>query len=280
MKLQSFQVWNFRSINDSGAVDVSRITSLIGRNESGKTNLLLAIESLNPPDGLAALNPVKDFPRDRRLEECTDDTSVVATRWDLSDGEQSELLKILPRAKGVKSVEIGRWYKAARWVSFIGLSSFIADGEQVKKDVVKISESIREATAKAEEPTKAQLLQLAETFTAEMTVGKDWRKWAASAIEAFARFRQVIESTKTQLSPEQEGYLTQFEAFLDSCAKDDERQKAARQWVVDRMPIFIYLDEYPALRGHQKIAEYLARKQHNQVRPEDRDFEKLCKVTA
>ena len=40
MRLQSFSVTNFRSITDSGRVDVSQITAILGRNESGKSNLL------------------------------------------------------------------------------------------------------------------------------------------------------------------------------------------------------------------------------------------------
>lgn len=40
MELKSFRVRNFRSINDSGEIDVSRITALLGRNESGKSNIL------------------------------------------------------------------------------------------------------------------------------------------------------------------------------------------------------------------------------------------------
>ena len=76
MKLVSFQVWNFRSINDSGPIKASQITALLGRNESGKTNLLLALRGLNPPGDLQPLSKIKDFPRHRRLEECTDETST------------------------------------------------------------------------------------------------------------------------------------------------------------------------------------------------------------
>ena len=37
MRLESFKVTNFRSITDSGWVDVSQITAILGRNESGKS---------------------------------------------------------------------------------------------------------------------------------------------------------------------------------------------------------------------------------------------------
>lgn len=93
MRLESFRAWNYRSINDSGDINVARITALLGRNESGKSSLLRALHSLNPADGFEALNPIKDFPRHRRLEDCRDWTKVVSTLWTLTDKERQELTK-------------------------------------------------------------------------------------------------------------------------------------------------------------------------------------------
>src|SRR5207245_10413281 len=73
MELIKFRITNFRSINDSGEVTVNKLTSLVGRNESGKSNLLLALATINPSGGRKPLNKIKDFPRGRRLEECDDD---------------------------------------------------------------------------------------------------------------------------------------------------------------------------------------------------------------
>lgn len=107
MILESFWVTNFRSINSSGAIKVSRITAMLGRNESGKSNLLRALQSLNPAEGFAALNPIKDFPRHRRLEECKPCTRVVESTWRLTDDQKAELTAIIPRAVSVTHVEIG-----------------------------------------------------------------------------------------------------------------------------------------------------------------------------
>ena len=49
MELIKFRILNFRSINDSGEITVDRLTSLVGRNESGKSNLLLALATLTQP---------------------------------------------------------------------------------------------------------------------------------------------------------------------------------------------------------------------------------------
>src|SRR5882672_10525966 len=95
MELIKFRITNFRSINDSGEVSVDKLTALVGRNESGKSNLLLGLETLNPSGGRKPLNKIKDFPRGRRLEECNDSTPVVASHWKLSAAETEAIGKTL-----------------------------------------------------------------------------------------------------------------------------------------------------------------------------------------
>ncbi|WP_223259854.1 AAA family ATPase [Ralstonia pseudosolanacearum] len=132
MRLDSFRVRNYRSINDSGEIAVSRITALLGRNESGKSNLLRALHSLNPNSGFAALSPIKDFPRHRRLEECTDDTSVLSTKWVLDDDDKVALLEVLPRATEVSQVIISRGYGKSRGVFFPELKAIPFDESDTK----------------------------------------------------------------------------------------------------------------------------------------------------
>ena len=48
MKLLRYLVENFRSVEKSGWIDCNDVTTLVGINESGKTNLLLALWKLNP----------------------------------------------------------------------------------------------------------------------------------------------------------------------------------------------------------------------------------------
>ncbi|MDC0685611.1 AAA family ATPase [Sorangium atrum] len=67
LKLTRFQVMGFRSVQDSGWIETDTVTSLIGVNESGKTNLLLPLWKLNPAkDG--AIVPLADFPRSEYSE--------------------------------------------------------------------------------------------------------------------------------------------------------------------------------------------------------------------
>ena len=62
MKLTKFKVTNFRSVQDSGWVDMDDVTALIGVNESGKTNLLLPLWKLKPARE-GEIQPTSDYPK-------------------------------------------------------------------------------------------------------------------------------------------------------------------------------------------------------------------------
>lgn len=64
MKLQSFRVTNYKSVLDSGPIDVDEITCLVGKNEAGKSAILGALYRLNPirPED-AAFSITDDYPR-------------------------------------------------------------------------------------------------------------------------------------------------------------------------------------------------------------------------
>lgn len=167
MRLESFTVSNYRSINDSGEVKVSRITALLGRNESGKSNLLKALESLKPASGIKDLNSTKDFPRDRKLSDCTDDTQVLHSRWELDDDDRDALAEVFPRAANATHATVGRRYGTMRYIGFEGLLPLDFNVTEVKQSVKKIAAAAKAAADKLEEGPKAALTTAAETFEAQ-----------------------------------------------------------------------------------------------------------------
>ncbi|MDL2323125.1 AAA family ATPase [Bacteroidales bacterium OttesenSCG-928-A17] len=62
MKLIKFKVENFRSVDNSDWIQAEDVTCLVGTNESGKTNLLIALWKLNPANGEPII-PLDDYPR-------------------------------------------------------------------------------------------------------------------------------------------------------------------------------------------------------------------------
>ena len=78
MKLTKFRVQNFRSIEDSTWIDCNNITNIIGVNEAGKSNALLALWKLHPArDG--EINLLEDLPRNKyaSLKDSCDDLKFI-----------------------------------------------------------------------------------------------------------------------------------------------------------------------------------------------------------
>ena len=63
MKLTRARVTDYRSIDDSGWVDIDEVTCLVGKNESGKTTFLSALKRLNHVDVASGDFDLKDYPR-------------------------------------------------------------------------------------------------------------------------------------------------------------------------------------------------------------------------
>jgi hypothetical protein len=281
MKLSSFRITNFRSVNDSGPISVAKSTCLVGRNESGKSNLLLGLRTLNPPGGPKDLNRIKDFPRHRRLNECNDDTPVVATVWELDSAEQTELVRLFPRASGVTRVRISRNYKAGFFVDFEGLKSLTFTPTTTAARLRKIVPAVEAAAEKLEDSAVAEQAKGAlKALTAGLTAQNEATAWAKSAIPALAAFRKSMAAAKISLADKEDGLVGELEESATTISADEPAQAAARKWVRERLPVFVYVEDYPELVGHQNIADYLNRKGQNQLTEADKNFEKMCKVAG
>ncbi|WP_425324028.1 AAA family ATPase [Janthinobacterium aestuarii] len=278
MRLLSFRVRNYRSINDSGEISAARITALLGRNESGKSNLLRALHSLNPIEGFRALNPIKDFPRHRRLEECIDNTPVLSTTWELNDDDKYALLELLPRATSVAQLTIGRTYGGIRTVGFPELKSIPFDEADIKNKVKKVAAAVRAVAQKQEDPTT--LDTAADVFETATSITKTRETWATVAEPAFKSLRTTLAGADAELTDKQEELLSEIEELAENITGDKDAQQKARSWAVTTIPKFIYIDEYPDLAGHQDIAAYIQRKSQSQLNDSDKNFEKLCKVAG
>ena len=92
---QEFRVQKFKCIDDTGWVDIEDVTCLIGKNQSGKTAFLEAIEKLNPVYGSGDYEPYDEYPRDewtqyKQRHEEDPDVAVQAKFW-LEDEEIREI---------------------------------------------------------------------------------------------------------------------------------------------------------------------------------------------
>lgn len=143
MRLTKVQIKKFKSIQDTGEFTIDpKVTCLVGKNESGKTAILQAIEKLNPLTQNAAGEDsfdILEYPRSEMVDfqnrESEEDVHALITTWELSD---DDLLAVEEQVgEGVVNspeIVIHRgYYKSMRWTISVneanGISNLIDDAE-------------------------------------------------------------------------------------------------------------------------------------------------------
>jgi hypothetical protein len=98
MILKRFRVRLFRSVIDSGDVEVSKTTPLVGVNETGKTNVLMALEAINSAEDIR-YEAHANLTVGHGLSELNSSFGdwFIYSEWGFSPDELERLKKIQPR---------------------------------------------------------------------------------------------------------------------------------------------------------------------------------------
>ena len=89
MKLTKAHIHDFRCIVDSEPFSIGAVTCLVGKNESGKTSLLQALEKLNPvEEAHKKLDKYRDYPR-FKLNDYDASLPLSVTTWQLDDDDNA-----------------------------------------------------------------------------------------------------------------------------------------------------------------------------------------------
>jgi len=96
VKLETVHVTNFRSVEDSEEFKIGSVTCLVGKNEAGKSAILLALAALNPHVATPVIfDKERDYPR-RSLTQYDQkhpdkDAVAIKTTWRLDIAEVGEI---------------------------------------------------------------------------------------------------------------------------------------------------------------------------------------------
>ena len=119
-RLNRFRVTQFRSIEDSGWIDTDEVTALIGTNESGKTNLLMALWKLNPAKG-GSIDLIKDLPRKRyhSLRNADPMPTFICAEFQLDDRTVERICAIAKcKPEEVLTVRVSRRFAGGVTIEF------------------------------------------------------------------------------------------------------------------------------------------------------------------
>src|SRR5712671_7049551 len=116
MKLTAFRIQRYKSILDSGWIEVSPLTVLVGKNESGKTTVLRALHKFNPFDPEPYMLD-REWPRSQRKGR-SENQVVCSTRFALSPEESGEMEAITGGRPLPAELTVTRDYKGRLEIEF------------------------------------------------------------------------------------------------------------------------------------------------------------------
>jgi energy-coupling factor transporter ATP-binding protein EcfA2 len=110
-------VKNFRCIDDTTPFSIGQVTCLVGKNESGKTAILQALERLNPSDqNRQSYDKLRDYPRrhfsDYAARHPDGEAEVLLTQWELEPEDHRVLVdEFGPACVTGTAVQIAKSYE-------------------------------------------------------------------------------------------------------------------------------------------------------------------------
>ncbi len=221
MKLSSFQVGPYRNVLDSGSISVHpSVTVLVGKNESGKTNLLHALHALNPANG------DRDFPRldyPRWLQKSHErsgrfsQAKPIQVVFDLTDDDVQEAAGLF--GENVLTAEKLSAYRTYRSESFV----LCPPACDVSTALNHLFRDLPVAVSEGSSDIGALREQLQRDAQARDETGNQTEQ-AVAAGQALKRLQTAY-------------------------GKFDSVSEAITDFVSKRVPRFFYFDEYAELSG-------------------------------
>ncbi len=271
MKLRSFRVTNYRCIDDSGEVPVDKVKTLVGKNESGKTSILKALHKFNPviPE---RYNGLKEFPR-KRFHEYDDKTAVVELKFSLDPEEKEKFSHIDPRLADISGVSVTKDYSGSFAVQLL---PDILVPPATLKALFPLLIQLRGAMDKLDDPSSGReqgvrwkLLDALSRVGTGIPEDTDLSTASASR-DAFVRQIQEIQTLLGQ-NPATESNKPIRAIIRQILNTTDWPSIDARinKYVVDRLPVFIYFENYAIMSGRIHLPSFVQRLKSGELSPEE-----------
>lgn len=251
MKLIKFRVKNFRSVDDSGWIEVDNVTSLIGTNESGKTNLLLPLWKLNPAkDG--EIKPTADYPRKRynEIRLMKNKPVFIQAHFELPDTLALKVADLTgSTVDDVKIASVNRDFDGNYQIGFPNAEPkrSIEKGEVVnllsdaKSDIGNLNEF------KTEEGLKNNILNALNEALSEANIADD--EILSESLEKIQSILHDVDTTnatkRSTIEPRLGQVLDSIDEIVLAVTKPHPQEsQEARKLIRQNLPAFVYYSNY------------------------------------
>lgn len=216
IRLKNVTINKYKCIETEQSFDVQDdVTVLVGKNESGKTAILEALEKSNSYRG-EQFDIMQDYPRKwvKRFQRQQDDVTVINCTYTLHDSLVKQIQEdIGPQAFKNTEISCARSYRVSQH-AYLNLHVNISDFFEYKLGQHAFDDEAFETETKK-----------------------------AESLEDFNRLREHFQSES------QREFLERIQAYFQSGQELDSslRDYVVRKWIEPHLPKFLYYDEYYAL---------------------------------
>ncbi len=264
MRLKAFKVENYKSILDSGWVEVDDVTVIVGKNESGKTALLQALHKFNPfdPDPYTL---DREWPR-RDRKGRSPDAVVVRARFDFGNEESREITELTASVVEQTGVEIARRYDGGYAYKLLPGGDVILGAKQEVLDLLRSIGEIEGTPAEFKERLprirdEAMRILEGKGPAAFREYINYWRAEMNSAIQESKGWDRV-EGERAK------GALDRVLGLIEIWDQRIGLEELITGWI----PTFIYMDDHKPFRGSAQLNEIKNREGRNRLTGEDKTF--------
>lgn len=277
MILKAFRIQMYKSVLDSGVIEIPQLTVIVGKNESGKTTLLKALHKFNPykPEPYVM---EREWPRGHRRQQRTDQV-VCTARFELSAKEAAELLELTEKKVTVATVEVTRDYAGRFEVLF---PEGVFPDTIHPNDVDAACDALpmpNQHVGEAFKNTASECLAQARRIARE---GR-FSEIADLAANHAKLFEQVLSGGPPH-RPHEDTYRNQHHAKMQELAQKlsglPSIHAKAHEYVIERLPTFIYMDDYRAFTGTARLDEVKGRKDANRLSEEDKTLMMILELSG
>jgi predicted ATPase len=240
MRLKTARVKNYRSIRDSGTVEIEPgKTILVGPNEAGKTVFLQALQQLNPPNGVQGFDPLRDYPRSEynditKGRVAPKDMTVVEGHFALEEDDRA----LLPAEFQKCTYVVGRRLDNTRWHRLEEAPPRI-EFKDIEKDLIRLAAHADSQTPPQPEGTPATAKPSTNLNTVNTELKGDTEISGAAAVKINHWLKQTLPYIDEGNSAEIERYKR-----LERLASQTDMRDKVLNTLSGRVPIFVLFSNY------------------------------------
>lgn len=249
MTLKKFRVTNFRSVMDSGWIDCDDITTLVGINEAGKSNVILALWKLKPVrDG--EIDPLHDIPTKEYSvwRSIPEEIIFISAQYELDNILADKVIELCHCDREVASiVNIQRRYDGKYLVSFPNYKKIQNIDSALIKDIVFKAniqlERLKEKT-KAEKGIKDKVSAVYKNILDYLNKKETLITSDLDVIEKMYAVK-LVHSATSEIFPNMESTMAAIkDVFTVFNTVNPTLKKDARELIIKEMPSFVYYSNY------------------------------------